>query len=342
MKELPMNKKFYCFSSCIMVNGASQSIIYDIQRKSYEYIPNILYDIAHEFNGKMIQDVIDNYGVENKDIIIEYFDFLLENEYIFFSDFGIESFPKMDLTWHSPFEISTLIIDISKETFPLLQKIYDEVEMLGCGAISFRFLDAELFKSSFKEVLAIFSRSRCRSFEIFIPFDIEKGEDYFNEITIKNNRIYSIHVYDAIESKVIILDKIKTPLFYHTESLEPNTSHVVNVGNFVVNMQMFTESQQHNTFFNRKIYINGNGAIQNAPNCDKIFGSVQKDSLAEMLTNDDFTKYWNIKKDIIKVCKDCEYRHMCVDARKPLQKNTEGLWELEGICAYDPYETTWA
>ncbi|MGH1388251.1 grasp-with-spasm system SPASM domain peptide maturase [Kordia sp.] len=336
-----MNDKFYFFASCMIVKGAAQSVVYDLQRKSYEYIPNVLYDILIEYNGKTIQNIVDDYGEENKEVIVEYFEYLSQNEFIFFSNFGEESFPKIDLTWHSPFQISTLIIDISTKTFPSLKKIYNEVEALGCGAISFRFLDVETYVLHFEEAMRIFGKSRCRSFELFLPFDASKNVEYFNQLTIKNNRIYSIHIYDANERKVEILDEIKTPLFYHSETLEANSPHVSNSSNFLVNKDMFMESQHHNTFFNRKIYINEAGEIKNAPNCEEVFGQVDQDALESILKEEGFQKYWNINKDTIAVCKDCEHRYMCMSDRKPLKKVNE-LWQLEGKCAYNPYEAEWA
>ncbi len=341
MKIIQMNKKFYVFASCMIVKGAAQSIIYDLQRKSYEYIPNVLHDILIEYNGKTIQHIVDDYGEENKEVIVEYFEYLLQHEFIFFSDFGTESFPKMDLTWYSPFQISTLIIDVSEKTFSLLEKIYNEVEALGCGAISFRFLEVKNYSLYFEKTMQIFAKSRCRSFELFIPFDSTKNVEYFNKLTIQNNRIYSIHVYDAHERKVEILDEIKTPLFYHTETLVANSPHVSNMSNFLVNKDMFMESQHHNTFFNRKIYINQEAEIKNAPNCEEVFGNANQDALESILKEAEFQKYWNVKKDIILVCKDCEYRYMCTSDKKPLKKEN-GLWELEEKCAYNPYEAEWA
>ena len=63
----------------MIVKGAAQSVVYDLQRKIYEYIPNALHDILIEYNGKTIQDIVDEYGEENKEVLVEYFEYLLQH-----------------------------------------------------------------------------------------------------------------------------------------------------------------------------------------------------------------------------------------------------------------------
>ena len=60
-----------------------RSILYDIQRNNYEFIPTILAQILTKHKRKTIQQIIDIYGTDNEIIIIEYFQFLLDNEYVF-------------------------------------------------------------------------------------------------------------------------------------------------------------------------------------------------------------------------------------------------------------------
>lgn len=43
------------------------------------------------------------------------------------------------------------------------------------------------------------------------------------------------------------------------------------------------------------------------------------ESLKKIFNDHAKLKLWFIHKDLIDVCKDCEYRHMCVDSRFPNQ-----------------------
>ena len=50
------------------------------------------------------------------------------------------------------------------------------------------------------------------------------------------------------------------------------------------------------------------------------FGNIKDTTLEEALCHPDFKKYWNITKDQIEVCKDCEFRHICTDCRAYIEE----------------------
>jgi hypothetical protein len=113
---------------------------------------------------------------------------------------------------------------------------------------------------------------------------------------------------------------------------------------FSINVQLFTESQKHHTYFNRKLYIGKNGEIKNAPECEEVFGYIQdiKDvaDLKQVISTPEFQKYWFVHKELCDVCKDCEFRHMCVDNRLPYQRK-DGSWYHKIECNYNPYICKW-
>ena len=41
------------------------------------------------------------------------------------------------------------------------------------------------------------------------------------------------------------------------------------------------------------------------------YGNIKDTTLEEALAHSDFKQYWNITKDQISVCQDCEFRHIC-------------------------------
>lgn len=49
---------------------------------------------------------------------------------------------------------------------------------------------------------------------------------------------------------------------------------------------------------------------------------------------------WNITKDQIEVCKNCEFRYICPDNRIPL-KRKENDYYHQTDCNYDPYKNKW-
>ena len=114
--------------------------------------------------------------------------------------------------------------------------------------------------------------------------------------------------------------------------------------NLTISIEHFTESQKHNTYFNRKLYIGQKGEIKNAPECEISFDFIQDiktvEELKEIISLPDFQRYWFVKKDNCDVCKDCEFRYICIDNRLPKYKSS-GTWYFEKECNYNPYIGMW-
>ncbi len=72
----------------------------------------------------------------------------------------------------------------------------------------------------------------------------------------------------------------------------------------------------------------------------KDFGDVESNSLKEAIDHKDFKKYWNINKDAIETCKDCEFRFVCTDCIAYTENPTK-LSSKPLKCGYDPYTNEW-
>ena len=68
MRVLKINEKmpFKLFPCCISVRGLQRSIIYDLNRNEFTYIPNDLHIFLSEHQGKSFNDIISNYTNKNK------------------------------------------------------------------------------------------------------------------------------------------------------------------------------------------------------------------------------------------------------------------------------------
>ena len=53
-----------------------------------------------------------------------------------------------------------------------------------------------------------------------------------------------------------------------------------------------------------------------------------------------FKKYWNITKDEISTCKDCEFRYICTDCRS-YTESPEDYYSKPLKCGYSPYTNKW-
>jgi radical SAM protein with 4Fe4S-binding SPASM domain len=56
----------------------------------------------------------------------------------------------------------------------------------------------------------------------------------------------------------------------------------------------------------------------------------------DVVNRTDFTKFWNISKDQISVCQDCEFRYVCQDCRAFTLDNN--LYSKPAKCTYNPYQ----
>ena len=80
------NTYFQLFACCIAVQGASRTTICDVQRQSYEFIPNGLYDILQDCKTLSINEIKAQYNHEYDETIDEYFEFLVEKEFGFWCE----------------------------------------------------------------------------------------------------------------------------------------------------------------------------------------------------------------------------------------------------------------
>jgi SPASM domain peptide maturase of grasp-with-spasm system len=69
------------------------------------------------------------------------------------------------------------------------------------------------------------------------------------------------------------------------------------------------------------------------------YGNIKDTTLEEVLNHPDFKKYWNIKKDQISICKDCEFRHICTDCRAYVENPV--IYSKPLKCGYNPYTCEW-
>ncbi len=113
---------------------------------------------------------------------------------------------------------------------------------------------------------------------------------------------------------------------------------------FYPDLTLIYESYDFHTYFNQKLYIGPSGEIKNAPESDEIFGNIKDienpEDLKQIISTPEFQKYWSVHKDIQDVCKDCEFRYMCVDNKIPYQR-TENEWYHKTECNYNPYIAKW-
>lgn len=338
---LDENKCFKFFTNCIPVKGAARSIICDLHRHRIDIIPNSLLDILDENQGKSIKAIKAIYGEENEAIIEEYFNFLINKDYIFLCDAAdLDFFPALDMNWEIPSLIENAIIDHHENSQHNYESIFEQLDELGCMALHLRFF-TPVTTDLLEGILSLMSHSRLESVDILIP--------YFENLSAEKLRHWADH-YPRLRSMIIH----QAPEAVHTEfkhkyltviwSETPINSHahcgMIGPRHFSVNQKLFSESLQFNTCLNHKISIDINGNIKNCPSMKEDFGNIKNTPLSKALNQDGFKKYWTITKNQIDTCKQCEFRHICTDCRAFIE-NPEDIYSKPLKCGYDPHSNTW-
>jgi len=334
------NKYFILFANCLIVNGFSRSIICDIQRSQYTFIPLDLAEILSLHSKKSIIEIKEIYGSENQETIDEYFDFLLMEEYIHLCDYKeISFFPKLDLHWEHPSTITNAIIDIDLPDKIDFENLFIQLENIGVKDIqlrAYKYLDFNIINGILKHL----EFSPIKSIELYLKYDENLSNDNLLDIAHRNKRVLFIIIHSA-PLDTLFNELLPCPIKLTTEIIN-DSSHCgfIKHNYFTVNIDLFTESQKHNTCLNRKISIDINGEIKNCPSMTKSYGNIKDTTLKEAIEKTDFKDIWYIHKDQIDVCKDCEFRHICTDCRAYIQ-DSNNIYSKPAKCSYDPYTATW-
>jgi radical SAM protein with 4Fe4S-binding SPASM domain len=86
-----------------------------------------------------------------------------------------------------------------------------------------------------------------------------------------------------------------------------------------------------------QVAIDTKGEIKCCLWSDDVLGNIYVDDLKDLIIRGRFDKYWEIGKDEINTCKDCELRYACDDCRIFVLKYCGQLKEKPGYCRYNPY-----
>ena len=300
-----------------------------------------MYEIITTHKGKSVDEIKVLYNNNYDEIIQEYFDFLCQNEYVFYTDTP-DRFPELDLSWEEPTPLTNAIIDISEKS-PLLdyEDIITQMGALGCEHIQIRSF-SERALSFFENVLNTIGTKRIISVELIIKFHITITEEKLLNLYEQFPRLFSIIVHSAPSSKIVnILSQGMGHIKFIIEEIS-SSSHcgIISSDYFNINIKSFTEAYHYNSCLNKKISIDVNGNIKNCPSMQKSYGSVKDSTLLDALNHPEFKNVWFINKDQIETCKSCEFRYICTDCRAYIEKPND-IYSKPLKCGYNPNTTKW-
>lgn len=331
-------KYFILHANCISVKGAKRSSICDLQRNRIRFIPNLLNDVLALSRKMTVAEIKSHKSNTIDEGIDKYLETLVAEDFGFFTD-EPSSFPPINLKWDSPLLITNAIIDFDSTSRHPFDKIVKELSELGCSSLQLRFY-CGITTGELSLLLAHTTNTRVNSIELIIRRDDIDLKD-IKSLCNSHMRIRSILLYSSERSENTYLEDENVRLSFITTTID-SEAHcgVINPAFFSANIRHFSESQQHNSCLNRKISVDKAGNIKNCPSSTELFGNIQTSTMMSAIKNKSFTRKWDISKDKVSVCKDCEFRYVCTDCRMYLVNEID-VYSKPKKCNYDPYTATW-
>lgn len=327
------------FSCCLPVKGHLLSIICDLQRNSFHYIPNELYELL--IKGEIhIESLLISYDNSERETLREYFDFLVDEEYAMLTD-SPNSFPPIDTKYSVPEKINNAIIDFDNQSKHDMEKISASLEILGCKHLELRFFSDYSLNFISTEILPYFRESKIRSILLYVKYKPEfSKESLYQKITQQYPRVLSMIVHSSPSNEFHENINYRNIIYSKNKITSEKHCGLVGLDFFSIDYSTFFESLNYNTCLNKKVSIDVNGLIKNCPSQEKNYGSHISMKIEKVVSREDFQSLWNIKKDDVKVCKDCQFRHICTDCRIYLE-NPKDIYSKPLKCGYNPYTNEW-
>lgn len=334
---------FNLFSNILITKGAGRILISDLQRKISDLYPLELYDIIEELKNDSIENILESYDAESKEIIHEYIDFLLEKEYGFITnDDWDRSFLPMSYEFQEVSKVSNVFIEI--DDIIILDRITNSINNLGVKHLTI-YCTKKLSLEEYQAIDNKFKGSVLEGIEIYSPFHNALDEEFFQILNQTTTRIYNFFFYDCKKIPFKTTEVFRFTINFNHENIKISACGKIDLKYFNTNLPKVLEAINHNSCLHKKIGIDINGNIKNCPLMPEKFGNIHQSSLEEVLIQNNFKKYWNLTKDKIEICKDCEFRYVCTDCRaytERTHKNKEGLDISKPLkCGYNPYTCTW-
>lgn len=331
--------KFELFANVIPVKGFMRSILMDLQRGTFHFIPNEIEALLqNECRQAMFSELI--YTLPESEAIQEYINFFIDQQLGHYIEAEASPyFTALPLQWDFPAAITNAIIEVSEYTLPYLKDILVQLNELGTEYFECRITGTVPDPDFISEVARIISKSgELKAHLLFNAPDVPLS--FYHALVDTAPQISEIKLFNTAPLE-------DRPLRYggritrNSLILDNSFCGFIDPAFFRVDMHFFTESQQHNTCLNRKLCIDREGQYKNCLSLPQSFGNISSGtSIQEVLRNESFLAKFYVHKDLIKVCRDCEFRHMCSDCRAYTEDIDDAL-SKPLKCGYDPYTNVW-
>ncbi len=238
--------------------------------------------------------------------------------------------------------ITNSIIDISdfNITKSFFKDIVLQLDDLMCEALQVRSYTG-LTLNELEFLMDIVDKTNIEYLEIYTKFTPELTLDKLTQLLLTHTRVSNLFVHTAEEDiNHDVFKGISSIYYLKTPLNNESCCGVISKKYFNSGLNHYMESQFFYTCLNKKISIDSKGNIKNCPSMKNSYGTSKNTTLKKVIEQEEFKVLWNIKKDFIDTCKDCEFRHVCTDCRAYIE-TPDDLFSKPLKCGYDPYTNEW-
>lgn len=325
---------------CIPVQGARRSLLCDLYQERYLLIGPELFEILAVHYRKSIAEICSIYPAGRQEMILDAFGMLEQQGWIFYSKDAGPDAAVTGTWWVSTAQITNALFDCDRLPDYITPAFVADLGRLGCRHLQFRFFKPVDLHRFLQQTVAVLDHSAVVSVSLLLPCMADTGN--WRKALQQNTRIQEIVFWEATAARSVQAGHpVSCRIQYSTATIS-SSMHcgVVHAAYFTVNEAHYRESHMHNSCLYRKISIDTEGNIKNCPSMKESFGNIKDTSLAEALQQPGFRQYWDITKNQVMVCRDCEFRHICTDCRA-YREDPEDQYSKPLKCGYDPYTGTW-
>jgi len=322
------------YPNCIPVMGFKNIVFYDLERQSYKRFPKSdFFDITTTELKQFDLGQVSAGGLA-----------LLKSHKLIIATSNEAADKQLKKAafykWKHPSILTNAVIELSTGNELIcpfaLSKLIQHLDAFICRHVVLH-LKSVISCDQLKVIMDLVQLSEIHSLQLVVPYELEYDTNDLGAYILQQPKLKYILFENAPGEK-----NLENRIFFTKNKLKPgNKKHP---DQFNTNLFLFGEAQYHHTYFNRKLFIGEKGEIKNASECEDIHGWIQTISetkqLEEIIKTPAFQKLWFVNKERCNICKDCEYRYMCVDNRVPYQKEN-GYWDHQEACNYNPYKGNW-
>lgn len=334
---------FNLYSDIFITKGYNRILISDLNRNISKLYPLELYELIEEMKISSIEQVLEKYDAESKLIVQEYLDYLLENEYGFITaDEWDKNFLPLSYNYQDPYKVSNLFIEV--EQLNIQNTLRSSIANLGAKHVVI-FCKTEVTAEELIRMDQSFENTAIEGIEVYAQYVNKLDNAFLQRVHDSTQRIYHLTFYECLDHSSIEKNGYRFALDFTKELLTVNACGKVSMNDFNTNMPKILEALNHNSCLHKKLGVDSMGNIKNCPAMPQSYGNIHDMTLEEALQNNHISDYWDLTKDEIMICKDCEFRNVCTDCRaftEQTHKNEHGLDISKPLkCGYDPYSNEW-